>query len=141
MADERFRQLAAVTEADEIALIRHAAARLAEAATAWRTSPAWKTARTSPAAAELDKAVRAMTAELAELLSDAELRAVIDTVRTPLGLYAGQPDVSEALEALRTVAMHRPAATAFARQVCGLQDRRDPAPPPRPEIRVRHPTG
>jgi hypothetical protein len=135
---DHFRELAAVSEAEEVAAIRTAAERLAETMQRWKASPAWKRDRDGGAAPSIDAAIKRMMAELAELGADAELRAVVKVVMGPLGQYASEPGTAAALEELRQVAMHRPRATEFARQLTGRQDRRDPEPPPRPEIQVHN---
>jgi hypothetical protein len=130
VSEEHFRELAAVTEAKEVATIRAAAGALAEAFGAWRASPAWKMDRELASATRFEAAVRTMVTRLAALPDSPLLHDVKSIVSPPLGLWVGRPDVRAAQEKLRAAALHQPGVTAFARSLLGVRDRRDPPPGP-----------
>ena len=124
-------QLAAITDAEQVADIRAAADGALARFDAWRRSPAWD--RDNPACRRLGLLVDLARLVLDDLPADADLSTVINTVTPLLNAWwpsYRQPEVvmSAAIERLRYYAVKRPSFIRQARLTTGVEDSNGPGP-------------
>ncbi len=125
-------QLAAITDAEEVADIRAATDAVLAAFDGWRKSPGWK--RDDPGCRRFNTLVDRVRLVLDDLPADPDLSAVAGAVGPllnvwwPSGREPALEALSEAIERLRYLTAWRPSFIQQARMSTGLEPRDGPGP-------------